>query len=139
MMFAHLLRVETGEQGTFGVFAINGFCCRTVELPWKENRQSVSCIPKGGYVAELRQSPRYGEVYLLKDVPGRSGILIHSGNLAGDVFKGWHSHSEGCILLGEYDGFLGKQRAVLNSRETVRLLAEATRGESFILEISEMY
>jgi len=65
-------------------------------------------------------SKKFGRVVRLSDVPGRSDILIHSGNLAGDVIKGFNTHSAGCILLGEGRGYLGEQKAVLSSRTAVR-------------------
>ena len=65
----------------------------------------------------------------LENVPGFTGVLIHSGNTAEDT--------EGCILVGK-NRVKGK---VLDSRETfqklLRLLFVAERGgESLEIEIN---
>ncbi len=67
--------------------------CKTLELPWKENKKSVSCIPEGTYLTML-QPPKADRKYFyfrLPVVPGRSGILIHRGTNP--------THSKGCILV----------------------------------------
>jgi len=70
------------------------------------------------YDVQLRISPKYGPVFHVIDVEGRSWILTHSGNWAGDVDKGYHSHSEGCLLFGVSRGTMQGQLAVFNSRST---------------------
>ena len=53
------------------------------------------CIPAGVYRVEWYPSARFGRLMLsLVNVPGRSGILIHSGNLA--------SESLGCLIVGYF-------------------------------------
>lgn len=65
----------------------------TLELPWKENAKNVSCVPAGTYRCAITSSTRFKHFVLrLFDVPGREGILIHSGNTTRDT--------EGCILPG---------------------------------------
>ena len=66
---------------------------KTLELPWLENKRSVSCIPAGIYIV-IKQLPKEGrpyEYFRLPNVPGRSGILIHRGTNP--------LHSKGCILV----------------------------------------
>jgi hypothetical protein len=58
------------------------------------------------------------------DVPGREGILIHQGNLCGDVRIGFKSNVLGCVLVGDRLGVIGGQAAVLNSTATLRRLME---------------
>ena len=53
-------------------------------------------------------------------MPGRAGILIHPGTLAGDSLQGMLSDSWGCILLGSYTGTYKGQPAVFASRRAVR-------------------
>lgn len=134
-----LTRVATGEQGTFGVLRFDGRAVSTGELPWRENRRNVSCIPGGKYLCRIIRSPRFGTVYHVKNVPGRSGVLIHSGNYAGDTSRGWRTHSHGCILPGLRRGRLGDQRAVLCSCPALGQLVAALRRQPFILEIREAY
>jgi hypothetical protein len=130
-----LIREASTSHGTFGVLVGPGFWCQTIELPWRSNRQKVSCIPAGHYDVTMRKSPRFGYVYWVRNVPGRSWILFHAGNFAGDVAAGLRSHVEGCILLGLARGVLGGQLAVLNSRPAVRKLGQYVGGKPFRLEV----
>ena len=65
----------------------------TLENAWKDNQTNISCIPIGEYVCDRYGSKRHGNTFIVKDVPGRSGILFHKGN--------WAKDTEGCILLGK--------------------------------------
>lgn len=80
------------------------FSCATLELPWKGNERNVSCIPEGSYTVRKRradESPsRNYDHFILEDVPGRSYILMHTGNF------NWHI--KGCILVGEYHKDINK-------------------------------
>ena len=79
---------------TYGVLLNEGIpFALTLERPWLENMPNVSCIPAGRYRAIRHVSPRFGETFWIQDVPGRSEILFHKGNIA--------DHSQGCILIGE--------------------------------------
>jgi hypothetical protein len=131
----YLFRTTTSNQGTEGILATDGFFCRTLELPWRNNKQNISCIPSGEYIVKIRKSNKFGTVYWINSVPNRSWILIHSGNLAGDVSKGFKTNVEGCILLGKKQGFLYGQRAVLISRPTVRAFMEFMKYKEFKLTI----
>jgi hypothetical protein len=67
--------------------------CWTLERPWRDNIPGTSCIPLGAYSVFLTLSTRFKrEMPRLIGVPGRVGILIHSGNTDHDT--------EGCILVG---------------------------------------
>lgn len=131
-----LNRFESDDQGTLGILSSNdGFVCKTLELPWRDNQHDISCIPIGEYESEMIVSKKYGNVYWLKKVSNRSGILIHSGNLAGDESRGFKTHSAGCILLGKYFGKLGGQKAVLASRIIVNKFKDFMNGDNFKLII----
>jgi len=54
--------------------------CDTIELPWLENRRSISCIPEGRYELRKRFTAKRQQHFMVVDVPGRSGILIHPAN-----------------------------------------------------------
>ncbi len=70
-----------------------------------------TAIPIGTYKMIISESKRFSkDLPLLLDVPGFSGVRIHSGNKASD--------SEGCILVGSSFG----RDVVNNSRETMRKL-----------------
>lgn len=67
--------------------------CHTLELPWRDNKNSISCIPEGEYQVVKRTSPKFGRHFHILGVPGRSYILIHQGN--------YHSDIRGCVLVGK--------------------------------------
>jgi hypothetical protein len=64
----------------------------TLELPWKDNKRRVSCIPEGEYKVIKHISPKFGECLWIQDVPNRSEILVHRGN--------HHTQILGCVLAG---------------------------------------
>ena len=119
-----LQRTETSSEGTFGKLYVDGkFLCYTGELPRfagnpdVENERCTDCIPDGVYTCAIHQSAKLGRVYMLQDVPGRSGVCIHKGNYCGDKAVGFKSHVEGCIILGLQFGTLEGQKAVLRSKD----------------------
>ena len=115
-MRAKITRTETSIHGTFGRLQYGGFECWTLELPWKDNRPQVSCIPAGEYLTAPWNSRKWPRTYHITNVPGRTAILMHTGNVAGDkTIPGFKSHVLGCILLGKYRGWIGKQQAILSS------------------------
>lgn len=134
---AVLQRHAGGDEGTPGVLTLGEHRWYTLELPWRGNTRSKSCIPSGTYRCGPVNSPRFGDVYGVHDVPGRSHILIHAGNHAGDVDIGLRSDVEGCILLGTIAGSLWGQRAVLRSRIAVTAFLAAAGGREIELEIRE--
>lgn len=138
MQTVYIHREPTTIYGTFGHLSAPsvGFSCFTLEPPWKDNRSNVSCIPKGEYLVQIRKSPKYGIIFHVTDVNGRSYILMHSGNLGGDVECGLISHTMGCILLAKSRGWLRSQRAILNSRITVRKFMNLMNNEPFKLIIA---
>ncbi|GAO42336.1 DUF5675 family protein [Flavihumibacter petaseus] len=75
--------------GTDGILSIaERFCCYTIELPWRDNRRRISCIPEGRYPIALRFSKRHQYHLLVQTVPGRSLILIHKATNALKELKG---------------------------------------------------
>jgi hypothetical protein len=134
-----LFRMKRGDQGTLGMIFHEGFRCYTLELPWRDNKRSISCIPAGSYSVKVRLSPKYGQAYWVSDVPDRSFILIHSGNWAGDTSKNFKTHVNGCILLGKQRGLLAGQLAVLNSRITVKRFQNKLQLQPFTLNIHEEF
>ncbi len=111
----------------------------TLELPWRENRRGRSCIPAGTYRCVYSRRPRHGLCYLVAAVRGRSNILIHSANVAGDVDKGYATELLGCIALGSYIGSKQGQLAVLVSRPAVSAFQREMAGETFTLEVREQW
>ena len=83
------------------------FICHTIELPWRDNAKSTSCIPEGRYEIQKRYSPRFKWHLLVKGVPGRSVILIHPANDALKELKGCIAPV--CTLTAEGKGLLSKK------------------------------
>jgi len=134
-----LARLARSDQGTEGILLAGEFNCKTLELPWRENTRQISCIPPGEYEVEVRLSNKYGRIYWVRKVPDRTYILIHSGNYAGDKSKNFKTHVMGCILLGKHHGYLAGQRAVLNSRLTVRSFMREMDYQKFQLNVLESF
>lgn len=115
---------------TLGVLFARSKKFYTLELPWRNNQSNISCIPPGEYRAkfvERSASGRYHNVYHVQDVPGRGGILIHSGNIT--------AHSKGCLLIGRKPGLLGDQPAVLNSKSALAEFVSLMQPHDFRLII----
>lgn len=84
-----ILTRKYAAEGTDGLLSMNGIpVCFTIELPWRDNKKEVSCIPEGHYKLEKRNSARLKKHILVKNVPGRSLILIHAANNAELELKG---------------------------------------------------
>jgi hypothetical protein len=133
-----IVRFDTGEQGTQGNLVCNEFECKTLELPWRNNIRSYSCIPPGEYICVPHKYRRRYKSFRLLDVPNRSFILIHHGNWSGDTKLGYRSNVEGCILLGSRFGNIYNQKAVLNSRNTIRKFITIMDWEPFLLKIIDL-
>ena len=93
-----LIRDTMTDASTMGKLFLNGEeFCDTLELAWKDNQRSISCIPAGEYKVRLRlprESATRDYIHLLvQDVPNRSYILVHIGNTTADT--------KGCILVGQ--------------------------------------
>jgi len=105
-----LKRVAYTEHGTFGVLLDGGIpFALTLERPWLNNERNTSCIPVGLFACQRFSSASHKDTFQILDVPARSGILFHTGNII--------EHSAGCILIGEEFGLLHKRPAVLSSRK----------------------
>ena len=104
-----------------------------LEPPWLNNQSNISCIPPGTYRCEFMAqsaSGKYKNVYWLRGVPSRSGILIHSGNVV--------DHTLGCLIIGERRGSLAGKPAVLSSKTALRHLVQDMGKEPFELTILEV-
>lgn len=125
-----LIRVVENKHGTYGVL-IDGDTpiCLTLERRWENNKRNISCIPTEIYMCRRVNSPRFGDTFKVLDVPKRSHILFHKGNLAED--------SHGCIILGEQYGHptLGED-ALFSSGKAFSEFMERTRDiNEFMLSI----
>ena len=84
-----LFRTEYGEKQTSGELYIydennnQHFKCKSLELPWKDNQNRISCIPEEIYAIKKHVSPTFGNCLWVQNVKGRSEILIHAANYVG--------------------------------------------------------
>ena len=116
-----LKRLGEFDQATLGVMLLNGqprFV--TLEEPWRENQRHISCIPAGEYDIERHHSPRFGELFTIKNVPGRSHVHIHWGNDTDDT--------TGCPLLGLQFGRETGKAWVVHSRIAFDQFMDAMKG-----------
>ena len=139
MNSVEIVREASSHFGTFGILrAVYGSLSMTLhsgELPWKDNANSMSCIPPGRYWTTRYDSRRFGRVYVVNDVPGRSGILIHPANWFGDSSVGHKTDVEGCIGLGLERTTLEGAPALARSKMAVAALENFMNKEPFWLHI----
>lgn len=128
--------MDKSDQGVFGRIVAPKISLYTGELPWRDNKPSISCVPEGVYRVDWTFSPRFKRfMYLLIGVRDRSGVRKHSANFMGDAALGFKSQLNGCIALGERIGWMDKQKALLLSAPAVRRFEEAMEHKPFDLEI----
>lgn len=122
---------QAGENGeTLGDLKVNGFSCKTLELPWMSNMPNISCIPKGEYQVKWTFSPRLLKyTYEVQGVPNRTGIRIHSAN--------YYYELKGCIALGDKLADLNSDGKLdtLNSKATLKNFEDKMERKPFTLVI----
>lgn len=88
--------------GTNGQFFYNGqLICEAIELPWRANKRSISCIPEGRYQLIKRMHTKHGLQIAVVNVPNREGILIHPANFALRELQGCIAPVTKCTTAGE--------------------------------------
>jgi hypothetical protein len=118
------------DDGTFGTMNVAGYKLYTVEQPWNDNRQGVSCIPEGEYVCKPDYYHRGGYPAIeITDVPGgRSRILMHKAN--------WPHQLRGCIAPVWDWGCVNDIVGGPNSGKAFDLLMEHYGQDAFYLSIT---
>jgi len=114
-----LKRDYKGKDCTLGKMYFGDNFVETLELPWKNNTTQISCIPDGEYEVEKTYSPSFRKnLWLIKNVPHRSGIRIHSANYVSELL--------GCIAPGMSRYDLNKDGIIdmKDSRKAMSLLEE---------------
>lgn len=127
-MKATLTRNYQANQTKGRLVVSNGFECDTLELKWRDNQNSVSCIPEGTYKVVPRYSPKYKNHLHVLDVSKRSFILFHSGNYAGSKNpKTGQPDIRGCILVGKGYADINKDgiEDILSSGVTMKKLMDS--------------
>lgn len=131
MLILEIVRLEESSEGTFGILKINkSIFCATLEPRDEENQVNISSIPAQQYIIKPYNSPTHGPTWRVENVPNRSYILFHAGNVV--------AHTAGCIILGEATGKLRTERQLVNSGNTFnqfkQLLGDARRHHLTIHE-----
>lgn len=135
-----LTRTSGDDNQTLGVLTTDGFTCKSLELPDKNNASRVSCIPSGTYVCKYSKSPLFSKnagkdvfTYTVLNVPKRAGIRIHSANYARQLL--------GCVALGSAhkDLDIDGQLDVIHSGDTMRAFEKHMNYEPFELTIIKSY
>lgn len=70
------------------------FTCKTMELPWLDNKNNLSCIPADEYeLTKEATSPKHDYPHMrVSNVPKRKGILFHKITYVKDLL--------GCVGIG---------------------------------------
>ncbi len=99
------------------------FASIVLERGDRNNKRNISRITAGIYPLKLTYSPKFGRyMWLVDEVPNRSGIRIHSANYWNQI--------NGCIVPGlrlkdlNKDGLID----VTNSRSTTKQFEQALKG-----------
>ena len=124
-----LKRIADNKDGTFGVL-LDGQIpfALTLERQWLNNEKGKSCIPVGEYTCKRVLSPKFGDTFEVQNVPNRSNILFHKGNINYDT--------HGCLLVGEQFEKFDDKTAVLSSAKGFSEFMERLKGEKeFLLRI----
>ena len=121
MMIVKVVRTFKGSEYTIGKLYIDdNYFCDTLEdvVRSGEKVYGQTAIPAGKYKVKKTYSPRFKKkLPEILNVPGFSGVRIHSGNTAKDT--------EGCLLLG-----LNKAKgAVLCSQDAMAFFMDRTPDE----------
>ena len=136
-----LIRESFGDTFTEGKLLIdNVFECYTVEDTDRKMEEDLTrkvngktAIPKGEYEVVLSMSNRFQKVLPeILNVPGFTGIRIHSGNSSIDT--------EGCIILGSVndkldDDWIGGSKIAL-TQFMAKLETAKENNEKVYIEIS---
>ncbi len=122
------------SMGVNGALLLEGKeICKTIELPWLQNRRRKSCIPEGQYALQKRFTPKFRWHFILFGVPDRSAILIHPANNAAFELKG-------CIapVLHHTGKGKGSSSRMALERMKKRLYPVLDQGNTIILTIKKM-
>ena len=76
----------------YGTLIIGEQVFYTLELPWKDNKENISCIPEDTYLCKKIKSPAHGIVFQIMNVKDRTYIEVHVANFLTQI--------RGCVAIG---------------------------------------
>ncbi len=121
VMKALLERFAYHPEATLGKLTVGDQEFYVAERPWRGNKKNISCIPNGTYTCKGYASQKFGETFIIENVPNRTYILFHAGNFP-------EKDSEGCLLVGE--SIMAGKPAVSSSRKAMERLRETLKETS---------
>lgn len=118
------------DESTIGSLYLDGiFQCYTLELSCRKHPGTKNCIPARTYEIQITYSTRFKkDMPLLIDVPGFSGIRIHTGNAGKDT--------DGCILVGKSKAKNWVGESVVAFNELFPKIEESLTRGKFYIEIA---
>lgn len=126
------------KNGTHGTVEFpDGTTFETLENPWLNNKNSISCIQEGEYVLKMRNSPvvertskgEFQKGWEVTDVPDRTYIMWHVGNYV--------RNTEGCILVGKTRDFADGYPVIWSSAIAFRsFMGKMTENETWLLSVT---
>jgi hypothetical protein len=131
-----LQRKPSAEKTTLGeLYRDSSFECHTLEDVVRPDGVKVwgeTAIPAGRYRVTITYSPKFKqEMPLVHDVPGFTGVRIHTGNTIHDT--------HGCVLVGEVvlsPTTIGNSRVAYN-KLFLKLRAALDSGQEVWLEVRD--
>lgn len=123
-------RAWENQQATLGMLTVLGVDhppIFTLENPLRETTVD-SRIPYGEYYCEHFSGNKFPDAYKLKDVPGRTDILIHYGNTERDTL--------GCILVGLGASEMNWEPFISHSRDAFKVLKKILGVDPFHLQVN---
>lgn len=114
-----IVRLEETDQGAIGVLLIDGLVhCFTLEPDSGDKKKSQ--IPLGSFHVRRFHGAKWKDTFEIV-VPGHTAVLFHSGNT--------EEHTQMCVLLGEKEGWLKGDRAVLESGKAFEAFMKIMGGD----------
>lgn len=123
-----IFRLEQTQEGAIGSLVIEGeLFCNTLEPDiWGDKPQ----ISIGQYKCKRFSGTKWKDTFEII-VDGHTAVLFHSGNTK--------DHTDMCVLLGQYTGYINHKRAVLNSDATFKKFMYRLKDvQEFDLEIIDL-
>lgn len=133
-------RVYLPSETLSSIYYKGEMLCKGMELPYRNNQRSISCIPEGEYLVtkeppipsndpQGRKQRDYWH-FRFHDVPKRSGVLIHKITYVKDL--------QGCIGVG-LDFKDWNKDGVLDMADSTKALEKLvkTLPDKFTLKISK--
>jgi hypothetical protein len=130
--FVRVVRYSETVDGTYGVMEYNGVPLGMTLEPNDRGNGANSRIPPGRYRCRRHNGPKYKNTWEIIEVPGRSAVLFHIGNIEDD--------SLGCVLLGSSLASVKGKLGVGSSGATfARFMELSEKAEELSLTITESF